>query len=229
LEFFLYPPAALGLLDLSTLPLTFTATANYAGYQKLVDLIHARDVLPFGTPALPAIVGSAVSAAPSKQAWLDALGQRTQWGDAIAALVGDAAAANDGGVLQANFPADFAGGSILLRMNECIAALKRLGMSAAQVAAALRADITADAATEVKNAAKARHSDDEWLTIAKDLRDPLRVKQRAALVAWVVAHANPAQHQVWKDADELYEYLLIDVQMEPIMVTSRTKQAISSV
>jgi hypothetical protein len=81
----------------------------------------------------------------------------------------------------------------------------------------------------VKNAAKARHSDEEWLTIAKDLRDPLREHQRAALVAWVTAHPNPAQHQVWKDADELYEYLLIDVQMDPCMVTSRTKQAISSV
>ncbi|HMF98002.1 MAG TPA: neuraminidase-like domain-containing protein, partial [Vicinamibacterales bacterium] len=229
LEFFLYPPAGLGLLDLATLPLSFTANANYAGYQKLVDLIRARDLLPFGTPGIPAIVDAAVAASPSKQAWIDALGQRTQWGDAIAALVGDAATLTDGGVLHTNFPADFRGGGILLRLRDCVAALKRLGMSAAQSAAALRADIDAAAATEVKNAAKARHSDEEWLTIAKDLRDPLREKQRAALVAWVVAHANPGQHQVWKDADELYEYLLIDVQMEPIMITSRTKQAISSV
>ena len=229
LAFFLHPPADLGLLDLAALPLSFNAGANYAAYQRLVDLVRARDLLPFGTPGIADIVGHAVSASPSKQAWLDTLDQRTGWGAAIGLLVGDATTLNDGGVLHANFPADFRGGAILLRLLDCLAPLKRLGMSGTQVAAALRADIGAAEATDVKNAAKARHSDEEWLTIAKDLRDPLREKQRAALVAWVAAHPNNPLHQVWKDVDELYEYLLIDVQMAPCMVTSRTKQAISSV
>ncbi|MEP7304388.1 MAG: neuraminidase-like domain-containing protein [Acidobacteriota bacterium] len=229
LDFFLQPLPGLGLPDLSALPLAFTATADFPAYQKLVDLIRARDLLPFGAPGIAAIVGPAVAPAPSKQAWLDALEQRTQWGAAVTALVGDAATLTHGGVLQANFPSDFQGGAILLRILDGLGALKRLGMVAAQVSAALRADIGPADATEVKNAAKARHNDEEWLTIARDLRDPLREMQRAALVAWVVAHASPAQHQVWKSADELYEYLLIDVQMEPCMLTSRTKQAISSV
>jgi receptor-binding and translocation channel-forming TcA subunit of Tc toxin/ABC toxin-like protein/neuraminidase-like protein len=228
LDFFLEPPADLGLLDLAALPLTFTANANDPAYQKLADLVRARDLLPFGTPAIPEIVATAVSPAPSKQAWLDAVGQRTQWGDALALLVGDAATLSSGGVLQTSFPADFQGGALLLRLRECMSALKRVGMTATQVAAALRADLAPADATQVKNAAKARHSDQEWLTIAKDLRDPLREQQRAALVAWVTAHPDTSHHQVWNDADELYEYLLIDVQMAPCMMTSRTKQAMSS-
>src|SRR6185295_10474216 len=52
---------------------------------------------------------------------------------------------------------------------------------------------------------------------------------RAALVAWLVAHPNQAQGQNWSDADGLYSYFLIDVEMSACMLTSRLKQAAASV
>ncbi|HWN67974.1 MAG TPA: neuraminidase-like domain-containing protein [Haliangium sp.] len=225
----LEPPAALGLPDLSGLPLVETSSVDYAAFERLIDLVRARDLLPFGAPAFPDIIGHVTGPSPSKQAWLDAIEQRTRWGAALVDLVGDGATLTAGGALRASFPADFARGALLLHVRACLDAMKRLGLTTAQVTGAIRSDLSAAVSTQVKNAAKARHTDEEWLRIAKDLRDPLREKQREALVAWAIAHPSPAQHQVWKDANELYEYLLIDVEMAPCMMTSRIKQAISSV
>ncbi|MBL0136041.1 MAG: hypothetical protein IPP79_19705 [Chitinophagaceae bacterium] len=39
----------------------------------------------------------------------------------------------------------------------------------------------------------------------------------------------PTSYERWKNTDELYEYFLIDVEMKPINMTSRIKQAICSV
>src|SRR4029077_2339882 len=79
-----------------------------------------------------------------------------------------------------------------------------------------------------KQAAKSKYEDDEWLTLAKPLRDVLREAQRSALVDYLVARPNPALNRNWKDASDLYAYFLIDVEMSPCQLTSRIKQAISS-
>jgi len=80
----------------------------------------------------------------------------------------------------------------------------------------------------VTRAARAKYDEDRWLEIARPLRDPIREKQRAALVAYLVNHPDPKRNQHWRDVGDIYAHFLIDVEMSPCQLTSRIKQAISS-
>ncbi len=224
----------LGITNLAALPLTPTAGAAFREFKNLIDLVRARDMLPFGTPGLsdifkPLFMHSQDPGGNAKERWLEQLEQRTHWGGLVTDLVGDKDALQGGGILKTNFPGDFKTGSLLLLIGKCRDAVKRIGLSAHQIAAEIRADLADADSQAVKNAAKARHEESEWYSIAKPLQDVLREKRRQALVAYVVAHPDHQSNLSWRNINDLYEYLLIDVEMSPLLMTSRIKQAISSV
>ncbi|HMP31881.1 MAG TPA: neuraminidase-like domain-containing protein, partial [Saprospiraceae bacterium] len=75
---------------------------------------------------------------------------------------------------------------------------------------------------------KARYLQSDWEEVVKPLNDKLRTHQRNALIAYLL---NQKALKDWgvTDADGLFEFFLIDVQMEACMETSRIRQAISSV
>ena len=100
----------------------------------------------------------------------------------------------------------------------------RLGVSADQADRWAKNSIGAPEAEELRLAAKSNHDEERWPAIARALRDPVREKQRAALVAYLIA-----QESKYINEKDLYADLLIDVEMAPCMLTSRIKQAISSV
>ena len=86
-------------------------------------------------------------------------------------------------------------------------------------------------AEDIRKAIRARYDEDVWEQVVKPLNDQLREHQKQALIAYLLvqhdlidwAYPNPL------DADGLFEFFLIDVQMDACMETSRIKQAISSV
>lgn len=81
-------------------------------------------------------------------------------------------------------------------------------------------DVTA---ANLKNAVKARFTADAWRPIAKSIFDPLRQKKRDALVSYLI------NVLALEDADQLFEYFLVDPGMEPVVQTSRLRLALSSV
>ncbi|KAL6885786.1 hypothetical protein GGI43DRAFT_418859 [Trichoderma evansii] len=81
---------------------------------------------------------------------------------------------------------------------------------------------------DIRKSARSRYSMAEWGQTAKVVHDELRMAQRDALVAYLVVHESLAPYHV-VDADTLFEFFLIDVQMGACMQTSRLQQAISSV
>lgn len=83
-------------------------------------------------------------------------------------------------------------------------------------------------ADNIRNAIRSRYSQSEWEVVAKPLSDLLRTNQRDALIGYLLQRKELIAADV-SDADGLFEYFLIDVQMEACMETSRIKQAISSV
>lgn len=83
-------------------------------------------------------------------------------------------------------------------------------------------------AKEIKNAVKAKYDEETWVQVSKPLSDKLRESQKAALIAYVLAKPEIRKANV-TDSNRLFEYFLIDVEMGACMVTSRIKQAISSV
>ncbi len=83
-------------------------------------------------------------------------------------------------------------------------------------------------AEDMRKALRARYAEADWEAFIKPYQDTLREHQKQALIAWLLV--QPALRD-WgvADADGLFEFFLIDVQMDACMETSRIKQAISSV
>lgn len=80
----------------------------------------------------------------------------------------------------------------------------------------------------IRNAARARFDQEDWEQVVKPLNDQLREDQKQALIAYLLVQQDLIDWGV-VDADSLFEFFLIDVQMDACMQTSRIKQAISSV
>ncbi|KAI9771436.1 MAG: hypothetical protein M1840_002056 [Geoglossum simile] len=85
-----------------------------------------------------------------------------------------------------------------------------------------------DIAESIRNGIRSRYKLSDWEVAIKPTYDKLRQAQSDALVAYLVVQPELVQANVI-DADSLFEFLLIDVQMCPCMETSRMKQATSSV
>jgi hypothetical protein len=232
LEYILDESAKLKCTNLIDLPVAAT-TGDFKKFGTLVNLIKARDAMPVGTPDFFDIIDEVLTS-DDKDAWLEDLCTRTNWDRTkLESLVGDRSTTTDAGLLKTKFPDDFVNGDLILRVKACMSALKKIGLNPALINSAIQTDLDSSVSTTIKNAAKAKYDENQWLKLAKPLRDDLREKQREALVAYVIAHAcydtTSGKYERWKNSDELYEYLLIDVEMKPISMTSRIKQAICSV
>lgn len=217
----LFDTPGAALPDLRTLPATGDETPwPVDDLLRLASLATLRDALPQGESTLDAVfrLASGTSAANL----LEQLANVTGWtSDDLGVLTGP-----DG--FNLTLPNALRDEGALVRLQSCFDLMKRVGMSAAQCRRELRGDfVTVAAGQRVMQAARARHEDAVWLALARPLRNALRERQRAALTAYLVGHAPSGRN--WRNPDDLYAHFLIDVEMSPCMLTSRIKQAISSV
>lgn len=116
----------------------------------------------------------------------------------------------------------------LARVHAALALTRALGVGAAALADAVTNQPDAASVGALQASLRARYDADAWRTVLQPINDALRGRQRDALVAWVL-HRLRTVHPHVDTPDRLYEHLLIDVQMEPCMRTSRVRQAISTV
>ena len=78
----------------------------------------------------------------------------------------------------------------------------------------------------MSNACKAKNGTEQWLKVAPDLRNPLRIQQRDALADYLV-YIDSSDSFI--DRYSLYEHFLIDTEMDPCMMTTRIVQANGSI
>ena len=116
----------------------------------------------------------------------------------------------------------------LERLADCIRALRRLGVNAARAIQWAKAEPTSADADSLKQTVKSKYDLAQWQQVIQPIQDGFRELRRRALVGWLIAHPDPIAGQSWTDADDLYSYFLIDVEMSPCMLTSRLKQAAGS-
>ena len=83
-------------------------------------------------------------------------------------------------------------------------------------------------AEDIRSTLRARYDQEDWEKVVKPLNNQLRKNQRQALISYLLSKKELIDFEV-VDADSLFEFFLIDVQMDPCMQTSRIKQAISTV
>ncbi|HBP89132.1 MAG TPA: PA14 domain-containing protein,virulence plasmid 28 protein [Nitrospiraceae bacterium] len=116
------------------------------------------------------------------------------------------------------------------RIFDAYAYATRLSISASALIQATTNGPTAETVRNFQSALRARHDENGWLKVLRPLNDEMRTLQRDALVAFILhrmrehletAHINTP--------DKLFEYFLMDVQMDPCMQTSRIRHALSSV
>lgn len=83
-------------------------------------------------------------------------------------------------------------------------------------------------ADSIIKSVKAKYEETDWLDVSKSLSNKIRENQKQALISYLLVQKALMD---WGavDADSLFEYFLIDVQMDACMDTSRLVQAISSV
>jgi hypothetical protein len=199
--------------DLNALPLQAAEfkPACFNQWERLQDFYNLRDSLPASTVDLIDVF----LAAPADLAdALDKLASATGW---------------DSQALTALTSQDLKNEAVLARLSGRIQLCQQLGITLPQLVAWGGKEPDLIQAQEIKSALKSRYDEDQWLGAAKALKDPLRETQRSALVDYLLA--NPACLSVsgLKDSDDLYAHLLIDVDMGAGQMTSRIKQAISTV
>jgi len=194
-----------------------TPTTLYSGWQNLRILFAQRARLPADLEPTFVELLAAVDTG-TESAFKDALVARTDW---ALADVDDLDGA-DG--FNFSWRAGWRIAGNWWRFFDAMATTTRLGMTARQVSrwAASTAGTTESA--DIRLTTRSKYEESEWLSIVTPLQDKLRVQQRDALADYL-AQRDP-------DVDEridLYGDLLIDVEMMPIMQTSRMRQALCSV
>lgn len=211
-----------GWLDLNTLPLAIVADGNpaYKGWARLADLFELRDKLPLGETLLTDIFASARVSGAALDPLLDKISKGTGWkSENLKAL----SATNAFNFLVPAYKDEKA----MRRLQAAFAMLELFGASADQCLSWTKTTM-ADTderkfAQDVKSLVRAQLDDTQWLEVARTLNDPLREKQRAALVSFL------RQARGVREANELYDDFLVDVEMSPCMMTTRIKQAIASI
>ncbi|MFT4939454.1 MAG: hypothetical protein ACI88A_002496 [Paraglaciecola sp.] len=117
---------------------------------------------------------------------------------------------------------------ILNRFYKIILIVAKTGLSAETItrwgAAETDFEKLYDTAQLLKNAVKAKYTERQWLELAGGLSDKIRANQQQALISYLLVQPS-IRHAKVKDADGLFEHLLIDVQMGACMDTSRIVQA----
>lgn len=78
------------------------------------------------------------------------------------------------------------------------------------------------------NVVRSRYDDEQWQRVYKLIRDRLATQKRDALLSYALTRQLPADFPGRRDADVLYEYLLLDVQIGSEVETSRIAQGIDA-
>ncbi len=123
--------------------------------------------------------------------------------------------------------ADFTAASdILLRLHHSFTTMAQLGVSLADAQRWCLFSLTSTDTAKIKQTLKSKYSNSDWPAVVIPLQNTVREKRRDALIAYLLA--NPGT-QTWKNADDLYSYFLLDVEMCSCQPTSRIVQATNSI
>ncbi len=126
----------------------------------------------------------------------------------------------------------------LQRLSDAFDLLATCKLSPAALIAAAGLAPTAGQVAAFAAAVRSRYSEADWLSAVQAINDQLRRQQRDALVAHVLLTSGPdilatlgiatTPNRV-PTSDDLFSYFLVDADMQPCMLTSRIRHALSSI
>ncbi len=229
-----------GTLDFASLPLT-TSPSIFNGWLNLYKFLRfkSKHPEPEGSTLRDTLA-------------ITTLNDKTKIINAIAALTGWSA--DDLNLIDTNLELtfeDYRNAETYCRLQRCFDQMKLTGAGVATMfswssiindPSQANLDLQWQHANETRQAIKSKYESAGWLQIIAPVYDTIREKKRDALVAYLLENSqrnNPETviynlSQIpnplyWKDANAMFTYFLIDVEMCSCQLTSRIKQAISSV
>lgn len=222
-EWFFQNNKALGWFEWDSIPYQAGQVAiNYASYIAFVEMI---DLLKQLTPVPnPADIEHPISFFTIGAMLLPASGAtRNQFIEQFSLLTGYAK--EDVDAIDAHlFPVfdlnNYKDAKAWKAVSDGAEHLRKLGSTILQVQAYINPVLTSAEANLLRAALKARYDEDTWLSTLKEIMDAIRPQKRDALVAYLLAE-NPEM----KTENDLYDYFLVDVEMESCMPSSRIVQA----
>ncbi|MEB3281215.1 MAG: neuraminidase-like domain-containing protein [Lyngbya sp.] len=117
-----------------------------------------------------------------------------------------------------------------VRIKEAFDLLKKLGIQATTLLESTTNEPTTETVRILQSGLRTRYDEKAWFKVIQPINNELRNHQRDALVAFVLHQLQKSEATQHIDTpDKLFEYFLIDVEMDACMKTSRIKQAISTV
>ena len=115
------------------------------------------------------------------------------------------------------------------RAYDALSLIRKIRISASALIKATTNEPTGVVAHDFLSALRARFDAADWRDLVRPINDAMRGLQRDALVAYILhqMRSNPTSEHI-DTPEKLFEYFLMDVQMEPSMQTSRIRHALSS-
>ncbi|WAS90970.1 neuraminidase-like domain-containing protein [Nannocystis punicea] len=217
---YLYGDGVTGWLDLDALPSgegVITPVA-FAGWKRLFDYTRARALFPHHPGTL-----SELRAAADTGEVFALLVSRLGWSLADVSFASE--------TIHGLSVADFDDEAALLLVAETVTVARLLYTPVRDVYNWATSEPNVGQAVAMRKALRGRYDESTWRGVARSIQDVLRVQQRDALVATLIARgidADPTDIPI-ASADQLYAYLLMDVEMSVCMMTSRIRFALSGV
>lgn len=202
---------------------------HFAQFRRLASYARLKSSMTAGAATLttvfahaPELLGAANDAA-RQEILTDRIGKLTRRSPTVVAEAFK--------VLFGENPAIFPDETSLWRLWQILQLAERFGVAPAALQSWTRVVVVSDddadkrqlIARNVRESIRARFDAIDWRRVAQSINDPLRQQRRDALVAFCLHKFGYAR------VEQLYEHLLIDPGMEPVVQTSRIRLAISSV
>ncbi len=218
--------AALGWLELDALPYdTGQSAVDFATYLSFVDTVDFAKAFTLVEDPLDAT---------QPITFFNALERSIQVGTTkdelmrvLALLTGyekDDLAAIDAHLFTAFDATNYRQIGAWRRLLEGAESMRQLGATAEQVGNYVKPTLATTDVNDLRATLKARYDEDTWLGTLKEIMDGVRPQKRDALVAYLLA-----THPEINDENDLYENLLVDVEMGSCMPSSRIVLAHNSV
>ncbi len=120
--------------------------------------------------------------------------------------------------------------AVFAQVYDVMRACQQCRVSATTLIQATMNDPSPDALRNFESAVRARYDHSAWLEVLKPIHDDLRRLRRDALVTYLLhrMHNQPDKQHI-DTPEKLFEFFLMDVQMDPCMQTSRIRHALSSI
>lgn len=243
LEWFIVNYAAVSTINFSALPITATVNPNdYDGWHNLYLFLNFKSTFPEPENAsIRSILHLAKDVAKTKEEIFAEIAELTQWDSSeISSLYTGLKTLHVAGHL------DYTNAELYHRLLKCFAQMKLAGVDATTMFswASITTDTTLDreVAVQTRQAVKSKYEQEDWLQKVTPLHNEIREKKRAALVEYHLENSQRNEQAeivfngktipnplYWENSNSLFKHFLIDVEMSACQLTSRIKQALSSI